>query len=318
MKQIFHNKGSTVDDRGARQRTAPFEDFFEFTGTGLEKFPITHERPLDLTRALDEAAQRLSANLPDAICARTIPTREALDAARSEAEATRARMISLQEELYWRCYRLYGLLEDAPEQRNPPSVGLGERAFEIVMARRMAAGELETAWFERHRSTPITELPSYWVADYRAVMERRIALIESDPTIGLIERPEYKRRWSQQPWDEMERNALRAWLLDRLEASNVWPADDPRILSSGTLADAARHDTDFLAVAELYIGRASFDLEALVAVLVASESVPFLPVLRYSEPGLRKRADWEATWEKQRAEDAIDADLAPRRDDRAR
>ena len=132
-----------------------------------------------MARALDDAAHLLSANLPDAVCARTVPTREALDAARGEAEATRAWMISLQEELDWRCYRLYGLLEDAPEQLNPPSLRLGERAFEIAMARRIAAGELETAWFDRHRSSPITELPAHWPADYRAVVERRIALIES-------------------------------------------------------------------------------------------------------------------------------------------
>jgi hypothetical protein len=42
--------------------------------------------------------------------------------------------------------------------------------------------------------------------------------------------------------------------------------------------------------------------------------VPFLPVLRYSETGLRKCADWEATWTKQRQEDAIDAQLAVERD----
>jgi len=48
---------------------------------------------------------------------------------------------------------------------------------------------------------------------------------------------------------------------------------------------------------------------------VAGESVPFLAALRYSETGLRKRADWEATWEKQRAEDAIDAAQAARRDE---
>ena len=69
----------------------------------------------------------------------------------------------------------------------------------------------------------------------------------------------------------MERDALRAWLLDRLEACRFWPADDPRILSSGALADAGRHDTDFLAVAELFVSRAIFDLEALVADLVTSE-----------------------------------------------
>lgn len=313
MKQVFHNKGSTVDDRGARQRTDPFEDFYEFTGTGLQKFPLVADYPLDLARALDVEAQRVSKNLPAAVCARVLPTRNSLDAARAEGQSARATMIALQEELDWRCYRLYGLHEDAPEHPHPPPLHLGERAFEIVMARRMAAGELEASWFERHRSTPITELPTHWSDDYRAVVERRIALIESDSTIGLIERPEYKRRWSNAPWEEMERDALRTWLLDRLEDRRFWPTDDPGIRSVRALADAARHDTDFLAVAELYVGRAGFDLDALVAELFEDESVPFLAVLRYTETGLRKRADWEATWEKQRAEDAIDVELAGRR-----
>ncbi len=224
-------------------------------------------------------------------------------------------MVAIQEELDWRCYRLYGLHEAPPEQSDPPSLRLGERAFEIVMARRMAAGELETAWFERHRSTPITDLPAHWSADYRAVVERRIALIESDPTIGLIERPEYKRRWSSAPWEERERDALRTWLLDRLEDPRFWPADDPRIVTARSLADATRRDAEFQSVAELYAGRAGFGLETLVAELVAGEAVPFLAALRYSETGLRKRADWEATWEKQREEDATDVALAARRDE---
>ena len=40
MKQVFHNKGSSVDQHGARQRTAPFEDFWEHDGTKLQKFPV--------------------------------------------------------------------------------------------------------------------------------------------------------------------------------------------------------------------------------------------------------------------------------------
>lgn len=73
------------------------------------------------------------------------------------------------------------------------------------------------------------------------------------------------------------------------------------------LADRARGDADFMAVAALYTGRPDFDAAALVADLVAAESVPFLPVLRYTDEGLRKRRDWEATWDLQRREDAIDA-----------
>jgi len=43
---------------------------------------------------------------------------------------------------------------------------------------------------------------------------------------------------------------------------------------------------------------------ALVAALVESESVPFLPNLRYKPTGLRKQEVWEKTWELQRQEDA--------------
>lgn len=48
----------------------------------------------------------------------------------------------------------------------------------------------------------------------------------------------------------------------------------------------------------------------LVAALLDESSVPALRVLRYKESGLRKRADWEATWDLQRREDAIDAQVA--------
>jgi hypothetical protein len=217
-----------------------------------------------------------------------------------------------------------------------PEIDLGERAFEIVMARQMARGELETTWFERHGSTPITEIPARWPEDYRRLVERRIALIESDRNIGLIERPEYKRRWNDEPWEAQEQRALRNWLLDRLETGRYWhgglkgpvgwaepakPNDSaivglpssaqPTIALTTTrrLADVAAQDADFMRVAELYRGHPDFDVHALVAELVEGEAVPFLPVLRYKESGLRNRALWERTWELQRREDAIDAEV---------
>ena len=126
-------------------------------------------------------------------------------------------MISFQEELDWQSYELYGLL--APNQadllrcENLPAIKLGQRAFEILLARKMAAGEEETTWFVRHGSTPITEVPAEWPEEYKKVVERRIELIESDRNIALIERPEYKRRWNTEPWDEQYEKALRSWLL---------------------------------------------------------------------------------------------------------
>ena len=57
-------------------------------------------------------------------------------------------------------------------------------------------------------------------------------------------------------------------------------------------------------MAEVYSSGQVEDLDALVTELAILEAVPFLPVLRYTETGLRKRAEWEHVWELQRKEDA--------------
>jgi hypothetical protein len=224
-------------------------------------------------------------------------------------------MIANQEELDWRCYRLYALLPANSttsdfEYGAPPEVALGERAFEIVLARRMAAGTLQTSWFQWLGIAPITAIPEHWPAEYRAVVQHRIELIESDRSIGLVEAPNCKRRWESAPWETLEQAALRDWLLSRLELPRYWPtsADQPpQLTSTSRLADAARLDADFMQMAELYAGHADFDPSLLVAQLVNSESVPFLPSLRYTEAGLRKRTQWEDTWALQRREDAGEA-----------
>ena len=59
MKQVFHNKGSTVDIKGARQRTDAFEDFYEYTGTGLAGFPIVEACPHDIATRIDNAEGQL-------------------------------------------------------------------------------------------------------------------------------------------------------------------------------------------------------------------------------------------------------------------
>ncbi|HCZ15673.1 MAG TPA: hypothetical protein DHV85_14005, partial [Candidatus Accumulibacter sp.] len=104
---------------------------------------------------------------------------------------------------------------------------------------------------------------------------------------------------------------LRDWLLARLESTRYWPRLDgsggdatPQLMSTRRLADVAGRDAEFMQIAALYAGHADFDLNPLVANLVAAESVPFLPVLRYTDTGLRKRVQWEETWALQRREDA--------------
>ena len=316
MKELFHNKGSTVDTHGARQTTDAFENFYEHTCSGLKLFPLPNKQPIEHAEALDRLAVGRQAQLPRQLAiANGFPSTPAeLDRHRDAAAKLLARMIALQEELDWECYLLYGVVDqdfrylDMADHREPPPLNLGERAFEIVMARRMAAGELETAWFTRHSSTPILEPPVHWPADYRTLVERRIEMIQSDPFINLIERPEYKRRWNVEPWHYQEQRALRGWLLDRLESPAYWP--EVRLATARELAERAAADTDFLQVAARYTGDAGVDVEPLVAELIENESVPALPVQLYKPSGLAKRADWQATWTIQRREDVIDAEVA--------
>ncbi|MGW0066137.1 BREX-2 system adenine-specific DNA-methyltransferase PglX [Streptosporangium sandarakinum] len=310
LKQVSHDKG--IRGEGGGFTSNDWERFYEFTGTKLQEFPLPEKFPSGRGRELDKLAQILSAADPASVVAEEASTRERLKAARDEWHSVRAQMIALQEELDWEVYSLYGLLDDDPTAPADavPELKLGERAFEIVLARKMERGETETQWFKRHGSTPIVELPDHWSPEYRSVVERRIALIETDRNIGLIERPECKRRWATEGWDAMQAKALRGWLLDRCEARELWfhhldGIEQPRVLTTAQLADLLRPDVDFVSVAELYApGK---DLEKVVADLVADEHVPYLAQLRYKDSGLVKRADWEDVWEQQRREDAAQA-----------
>lgn len=180
---------------------------------------------------------------------------------------------------------------------------------------------LATSIRTSHLTIPFTEIPNEWPTEYQKVVQRRIELIESDKNIALIERPEYKRRWNTEPWDEQQERALCGWLLDRLESYFDFDGRmnekreltargdlrEPRLTSVAKLADLAQADKDFMQVAEIFTGRKDFNAGALVADLVAAESVPALPILRYRPSGLEKRKAWERTWELQCREDEIDA-----------
>ncbi|MGQ4828387.1 DUF7008 domain-containing protein, partial [Enterococcus faecalis] len=82
----------------------------------------------------------------------------------------------------------YGLLSDGLCYigEDLPQLALGNRAFEIIMARQVAEGELATAWFDRFRSTAITEIPTYWPVAYQRLVQRRIQMIATSKEIALI------------------------------------------------------------------------------------------------------------------------------------
>jgi hypothetical protein len=308
MRQTFHNKGG--GGIGGGLATEEWEQRFEFDGTKLKRLPIPHQLPGLLAQKLDAlSSERMEWNLPTLISQKA-PGRELFLTAREKQSGLLNELISLQEELDWECYRLYGILEDdlTLSDSAPPPIHLGERAFEIVLARKMAEGELETTWFQRHGSTPITEIPAQWPEMYRRLVERRISAIQSNGNIALIEQPEYKRRWNLEPSEDQEVRALRNWLCGRMEDSRYWCTLE--LTSCARLADCLQADAEFRGAAELYRGRPDFDWIALVIELVEAESVPFLAVLRHTESGQVKHEVWERTWGLQRQEDRINAELA--------
>lgn len=316
LKQVSHNKGSQGINEGFKSQE--WERFYEFTGTKLEQFPLPATLPLEFGRKLDGLAQQLAKQEPSAVCELSTPTRDLLDAAQAEHANLRAQMIAWQEELDWETYRLYGLLTDdeaasvIARAEDVPNLNLGERAFEIILAREVEDGTAETQWFARHNSTPRTDVPFAWPAAYRSVVEARIALVAKRRDLALIERPECKRRWSTDPWGKKEREALRSWLLDRCEARDLWYTEVdgmtmPRPLTVNKLADLLDADPDVTSVAALYardhLGKPNASLAKVLEEITADEHVPYLSVYRYKATGLRKRADWEHVWDLQRQED---------------
>jgi hypothetical protein len=141
FQQVCHNKGGPG---GGSSKDEKWHDFYQLNGTAVGKMPLAPNAPVALARALDAGASRYVATLPANVCMRAVPTRATLDAARLDAHAARAEMIALQEELDWTCYGLYGLLDDPPLHAHPPQLAIGERAFEIALARRIADGIEET------------------------------------------------------------------------------------------------------------------------------------------------------------------------------
>ncbi|MFE9026580.1 BREX-2 system adenine-specific DNA-methyltransferase PglX [Streptomyces iakyrus] len=319
LKQVSQGKGGSGLGRGLQDEE--WEERYEFTGTKLQEFPLPEQLPREMGRTLDSLARGLAKTEPSTVCDSGAPTRVALDDACADFTRTRQRMISLQEELDWQVYGMYGLLSDADEARTTdpspapdrtPEVRLGERAFEIVLARKAARGETKTAWFQRHGSSPVTEIPARWPDWYRDIVQARIDIIESRKDIGLIERPECKRRWSTEPWEKKERAALRAWLLDRCENRSLWftlrdGTEQPRTLTVNQMADVLSSDAEVASVASLYaadhLGKPDLPLAQVLADVVADEHVPYLAAMRYKDSGLRKREQWEEVWKLQREED---------------
>ncbi|MCC2316568.1 BREX-2 system adenine-specific DNA-methyltransferase PglX [Cellulomonas chengniuliangii] len=311
LKQVSHNKGNGGIGGGIGDED--WEPRYEFTGTKLQEFPLPAELPGARGASLDSLARALGAATPGAVVAdwmsasREHPLADMLDTARAEWFALRRRLVFEQEELDWETYRLYGLSDEDLTYHGEAldQIILGERAFEVALARKVRAGEEETSWFDRHGSTPLCGLPAEWPADYRELVEKRLAAIEADRSIRLLERPEYKRRWATVPWERQLQEALESAILDRLEEPRLWTDyQGPVARSVAQLADQLRGDHVLQELTRALTGNREPDLAAVIESLAPKEAVPYLAAHRYKPSGLEKFREWQSVWDLQRREDA--------------
>lgn len=318
-RQTFFPKGGFADGK--------WEERLEWDGTKLKRFPIPKpltdsakngERLLpgygaieSLARQLDKLAQELSALLPEQVLsdAQYSSVIETLDASHQRAKEVRAAMVALQEELDWLCYHAYGITEQslAYDGELPP-INAGERAFEITMARALAGGDGSDAWFTRHKLNQTTEMPSHWPADYRELVQQRMAVAEDDRSVRLLEQPEHKRRWLPLDWQDQEQAAIRAWLLRFLEQAS-FETSQPELTTCAKLADALPQHELANRLAQRYTGTELYDSQSLVTTLIADEEVPQMAPARLKPAAIKKFQAWQETWDKQRLEDTIDAEF---------
>lgn len=320
LKQVSHNKGSTLSKDGARTTLAPWEDFFEFTATKLQEFPLPATMPRDIARALDEQAALQNASSPQAaLDARPGDIPRALSEAREHWESARRALVFLQEELDWQTYVSYGLVE--PELVVPVHdlvpIDANMRVMEVRLARALSEGKGDAAWFERHGRAPHREPDPTWPAWYRQLWDARYVAMQRNSALRLLEQPEFKRRWAGDTWEELLADALRVALLDQLESPALWRdgSGRPLIRSAAQVADQLRRDDRVRELMTLRTESPDFDLTTEVGKLLAAEAVPAFAPLRYKPAGIEKFRAWERTWELQRADDRgekVDVPVPPK------
>ena len=336
MKQVAHQKQMMGGDGIRIESKAKVP--YAFAGTQLGQMPIPEQwgngdlrdRLIRLAKDMDELATELVTLSPVRTVLSQIETANQMRMAwhniQERRKFVRSQMVKIQEEIDYTLYVMWGLAAGdllSDQLWDDVVIDIGDRPFDILRGKN-----------EDDYPVP-NEVPSTWPLSMREIWKKRIDTIKATPELRLIEEPHYKRRWIGRQGlfnhtrnkSELDRECEN-WLLRRLETyfdfdgrltaqssesieqvGSLVPFSGIAIYSIALLADAARRDPQFMEVGELYRDDPAFDVQALIEELVLAESVPHLPILRYKDSGLRKRAEWEKTWDLQRREDDIDAEL---------
>lgn len=193
----------------------------------------------------------------------------------------RARMIFLQEEMDWLAYEMYGLLKGkAPlaedylsrAEYEAARLELGQRPFEV------AGKGYRGDWPAGYQPPPLPEV-------LRLLTEARMAIIEANPDIALLEDPLYKRRWIPPDYDREFRDAAAWWLAEKLE----WALEHHgKPISLRQWARLMGQDERVAAVLEVLTDTQMYDLDEELLKVIGANAVPNRPEHYLKPEGLRK------------------------------
>lgn len=192
----------------------------------------------------------------------------------------RGRMIFLQEEMDWLAYEMYGLIKKAPLAEDYLSrtdyeaarLELGQRPFEV------AGKGYQGDWPAGYEPSPLPEV-------LRPLTEARIAMMEANPDIALLEDPLYKRRWVPPDYEQEFREAAEWWLAEKLE----WALEQHgRPISLREWARLMGRDERVNATLEVLTGTELFDLEAELLKVIRANAAANRPEHYLKPDGLRK------------------------------
>ncbi len=338
FKQVCFDKGNGGINGGIAAED--WEKFYVRNGTNVVQAPLPQpeiESPTNLVQQRDAIVKALTAALdllrksePGVVFreAGAMRLSSQLTLAELETKAARERLVALQEELDWSIYAAFGLIDDSPtlSDLGQAYVERGHRPFEIALARRIERGEEASVWFERHGLTPTSDIPERYRGPMRTLLEERLALIENEPTLAILEQPVYKRRWTFEPWEAMVGEAATKWLLDSLDTI---VARAPRMFTTDDLLAELRLDPKAAVVGAYAKGGRDVDLTDTVTRLLKRESIPDNAARVFTPAGLAKylasqtadggaageppaaeafaegeRVDWKRVWRLQEREDA--------------
>lgn len=313
---VMYPKGGATMGEGAIVTPYPWMDRLEYAGNLLQQLPVPRiealrDKVLHLVVAAEATIKQMAEQAPEKVVASTLsnntPTLAVLRDARIKSLAERVRLwgilISLQEEMDWRVYGLFGLptVEAPSVDAVRVSVEPNHRPFEVRLAREVATDISASEWFRVHKR----EAPKDVRGPLADLYRQRLRLLD-DPEHGeqlrLLETPETKRRWSPPDDQKAFSDAVRTWLLDRIETT-FSEQPQPELRTARQLTLDLQRDPTVVAAHELLTEESGLELVKLISNLVDGEGVPFLAGYRYAETGMEKRASWEETWRLQRIED---------------